>query len=272
MQQGSVVEVDSNGARGEVDTYIARVAHELTAPVSLISGSLENLQESLRLLVQYVEATDKLIGRNDEVSRLRADLRLDYRLENAPGLLQICSEGTQRLSHVVNQLRFRSRRAEHGGAAGRCDVAAVLRETLALALHGHGARPQVEVEIASEPLIASGRGDYLAQVFLNLVRNALDALDGVAQARLTIQARVLPDASEGGAGEIEVRVCDNGSGIPQADREHVFDEFFSTKPAHIGLGLGLSISRDIVHAVGGSLELANSGPHGTEFVVRLRPA
>lgn len=272
MQQGTSADFESVGARGEVDTYIARVAHELTAPVSLISGSLENLQESLRMLVQYVEATEKILGRNDEIARLRADLRLDYRLENTPGLLRICSEGAQRLSHVVTQLRFHSRRAEHGAAAGRADVGAVLRETLALALHGHGERPEVELEITREPLVAVGRGDFLAQVFLNLVRNALDALEGHPAPRLSLRAQILPGACEGGSAAVEVRVRDHGSGIPEAARHRIFEEFFTTKPAHAGLGLGLSISRDILHAVGGRLELAETGPQGTEFVVTLRAA
>jgi len=251
---------------GDVNTYIARVAHELRTPVSLISGSLENLQESLHMLVRYVEATNKYIGPNDEVSQLRQDLRLDYRIENTPGLLRICSEGAQRLSHVVNQLRFYSRAPEIRAEA-RTDVNAVLRGAIAMALHDRPAPPRVELDLDPEVGLAVGPAEFLDQVFLNVVRNALDALAGGALPRLAVTARM--EAAAAPEGRILIEIADNGSGIPAAVQERIFDEFFTTKNAADGLGLGLSISRDIVTAVGGTIELLRTGSDGTAFRITL---
>lgn len=254
---------------GEVSTYLARVAHELRTPVSLISGSLENLQESMRMLVQYVEATNELLGGNDDATRLRQDLRLDYRLENAPGLLRICSEGAQRLNHVVNQLRFYTR----GPAVGldeRTDVADTLRRAVVMALHDRAAEVAVHWQVETDAGLAVGPAEFLGQVFLNVVRNAVDALTGAADPRLELVVRVV------GGGDaprrVEVDVGDNGPGIPEACRARIFDEFFSTKGAADGLGLGLSISRDIVRAVGGTIEVRETGAEGTVFRISLLAA
>lgn len=254
---------------GDVDVYLARVAHELRTPVSLISGSLENLQESLRTLLLYVEATSEILGANDEANRLRRDLRLDYRLENTPGLLRICSEGAQRLNHVVNQLRFHAR-SPAIDAGARTDVVDALRRAVAMALHDRELGVDVRWRVAADVGPAAGPAEFLGQVFLNVVRNAVDALAEVPAPQLDLVVRAV------GGGDaprrIEVDVRDNGHGIPEHCRTRIFDEFFSTKGGAAGLGLGLSISRDIVAAVGGTIELRHSGADGTAFRITLAAA
>ncbi len=253
---------------GAVNTTIARVAHELRTPVSLISGSLENLQESMRMLVEYVEATEKWLGRNDEVTQLREDLRLDYRIEHTPGLLRICSEGAQRLSHVVNQLRFYARAPEIRADA-RTDVRACLNAAVAMARHGRSHAVEVVWNVDSGVDSVAGPAEFLGQVFLNVVRNALDAIAAAEAPRLEITARAV---EEQGHSFIECIIRDNGPGIPAAHRDRIFDDFFSTKHGAEGLGLGLSISRDIVQAVGGAIAVAETGAAGTAFRILLRPA
>ncbi len=259
----------AHASGGEVNVYLARVAHELRTPVSLISGSLENLQESMHMLVRYVEETERLLDRNDEATRLRRDLRLDYRIENAPGLLRICSEGAQRLNHVVNQLRFYARGPAVDGDEITDPIDAV-RRAVAMALPGRGIRAEVEWFVDPQVSTVIGPAEFLGQVFLNVVRNALDAMAEVADPRLEIVVR----AVAGGDAEklVEIVIGDNGPGVPEEIRDRVFDEFFSTKSAADGLGLGLSISRDIVRAVGGEIELQRTGPTGTDFRILLRAA
>jgi len=250
-----------DGAAQNVDTYIARVAHELRTPVSLIAGSLENLQESMDMLVRYVAATEKYLGRHDEAAQLRRELRLDYRIENTPGLLKICSEGAQRLSHVVEQMRRSNARS-----AARSDLVAVLRAAVAMASHDRPQPPRIAWFLP--PGLGAVQGDEhsLGQVFLNIVRNAFDAVESVADPCITIAAT----RSDAGAdGWVEVSVRDNGGGIAASVRDRIFDEFVTTKPTAAGIGLGLSISRDIIQSVGGEISLRASGPEGTEFQVRL---
>jgi signal transduction histidine kinase len=245
---------------------MARVAHELTTPVSLISGSLENLQESLASLVRYVEATDKYLTADTEIARLRADLRLDHRLRHTEGLLQICSEGARRLTHVVAQLRGGLPPAAQ--LAGRVtDLRSILDGAVAMAAHGRARQPMVVTDCLPSHIPVSVNPQSLGQVLLNVVRNAFDALEGRADARVDIEARVQhATAAQPSAVRALVSIRDNGPGIPADHRAHIFAEGFSTKSTRGGLGLGLAISREIMTSLGGSIELLPPG-EGTEFLI-----
>lgn len=255
----------------EVDRF-ARVAHELTAPVNLISGSLQNLEESFASLVQYVRETSKFLDQHDESLALRAQLLLDRRLENASELWRICSEGTRRLNFAVGQLRSCARPAA-GEVTESTVLQGVLESSLRLALHGRQPQPCVDRDFGSDSLWVLGNGDALGQVFGNLFANACDALAKVPGPKLFVAART----TRGGDGRdlAEVRVCDNGPGVAPAHRERIFEPYFTTKASTSGLGLGLAICREIVEGCGGTLKLAESGRPGAEFVVQLplaRPA
>lgn len=248
---------------------MARIAHELTTPVSLISGSLENLQESLASLVRYVEATEKYLTHTEEITRLRADLRLDHRLRDTPDLMQICAEGARRLNHVVNELRSVDRTAPPLADEPK-DLRSIIDAAVAMARHGRSDQPLVVTDcVPSEILVLRG-SQSLGQVLLNVVRNAFDALEDRDDARVDIEARLRPPASlEGGrSGGALIRVRDNGPGIPESGRELIFDEGVSTKLGRGGLGLGLAISRDLMVAMGGRLVLSPRR-RGAEFLVEV---
>lgn len=265
MQGPSPSTIDEIGAADQVGRYIARVAHELRTPVSLIAGSLENLQESMDMLVRYVAATEKYLGAHDEAARLRRDLQLDYRIENTPGLLRICSEGAQRLRHVVEQLRTQAQ-ADRSHAAASADVAAVLRGSVAMARHERGCAATVVWNLAPDLGLVAGSEHFLGQVFLNIVRNAFDAVADAADPLVVITATV---AETEGHASVVVIVRDDGPGIPPASCERVFDEFFTTKGEAGGVGLGLAISRDIVRALGGTITAGNHDHGGAEVRVVL---
>lgn len=233
--------------------------------MSLISGSLENLQESLATLVRYVEATDKYLTGSEEVSRLRADLRLDRRLADTTGLLEICAEGARRLSHVVEQLRATPPLAT-APAGQASDLRAIVDAAVAMAAFGRRSRPLVVPDFSPGRIAVSGNMQSLGQVFLNLVRNAFDALDGQAGARVDIEARLRD--GDGTTCTAVVCVRDNGPGIKAEHRDRIFDEFFTTKAEGGGLGLGLSVCREIVAAMGGSIQLLTPS-RGTEFLIEL---
>jgi two-component system NtrC family sensor kinase len=108
-----------------------------------------------------------------------------------------------------------------------------------------------------------GRASDLQRVLINLIVNAADAAQGTAgQIQLIVQTG--PDSS------VELRVQDDGPGVPAAIAQRIFEPFFSTKEAGEGTGLGLSISRSIAEAHGGSLFLeSSSSTPGATFVLRL---
>jgi len=112
-----------------------------------------------------------------------------------------------------------------------------------------------------------GSAGQLQQVVMNLMENALDAMNGagVAQPKLSIRIEAAPR-------EVLLRVRDNGPGIPADNLSRIFEPFFTTKPVGKGTGLGLSISYGIVEQHGGQLTAGNPPGGGAEFVARLRAA
>jgi signal transduction histidine kinase len=112
--------------------------------------------------------------------------------------------------------------------------------------------------------LTSGCCAELQRVLVNLIFNAADA----TQTGGRIQMAASASAPMG----IEISVTDNGPGVPEALREHIFEAFFSTKSASEGTGLGLALSRSIVEAHGGQLVLDATSTPGARFILRLPAA
>jgi len=134
-------------------------------------------------------------------------------------------------------------------------------------------RPEIVVikDYGDLPLVECYAGQ-LNQVFMNLLTNAIDALEGdqtqsfeqLQAAKIEICTRLL------GTQSVEIRIADNGPGIAEADQRRLFDPFFTTKPIGQGTGLGLSISYQIVtDRHGGTLRCVSVPGQGTEFVIEI---
>jgi C4-dicarboxylate-specific signal transduction histidine kinase len=109
------------------------------------------------------------------------------------------------------------------------------------------------------------------QVLINLLTNARDAVAERMGTDPTHTGKILVTA-RAADGFVELRVTDNGAGIPDTLRSRIFDPFFSTKETGKGMGLGLSISFSIAHSFGGELLLESTSSTGTTFVLRLPEA
>jgi signal transduction histidine kinase len=120
----------------------------------------------------------------------------------------------------------------------------------------------LRTELASDLPPIHGDEQALQQVFINLVLNAVDALP--PRGKITIAA-----SKSRQAGFIEIRVSDNGPGIPEHILPRVFDPFFTTKVKEKGTGLGLSVSQGIVHRLGGSIDVESRVGQGTTFIILL---
>lgn len=120
----------------------------------------------------------------------------------------------------------------------------------------------VDVQLDPTPVYVRAKIGHLEDVWLNLLMNAHDALDGVEAARIMLSSRLVD-------GEIEVTVHDNGPGVPTEYQEHIFNPFFTTKPVGEGTGLGLYICKQISEECHGRIILDTTVPQGACFRVNI---
>ncbi|WP_376960494.1 ATP-binding protein [Azospirillum sp. A26] len=236
-------------------------AGKLAALGQLAAGVGHELNQPLAAIRSYAHNGRKLIGLG--------------RVEEAEGNLGKIADLTARMANITNHLKRFARRPD--SRLGAVELAPVIQG--ALSLFGNRLREEaVAVELAlpdadpasGTPLRVRAEEVRLEQVLVNLLSNALDAVAGAPVRRILIRAEIVEDGEEGAAVRIEVR--DSGSGIAADPVAQIFDPFFTTKPVGTGLGLGLSISYNIVRDFGGVLSVAESGPDGTAFVLTLTRA
>jgi signal transduction histidine kinase len=181
--------------------------------------------------------------------------------------------GTDRIRHLSTSLRIFSRADTSGKVAFNLHEG--IDSTLIILKHrlkANEQRPEITVikEYGNLPLVSCYPGQ-LNQVFLNLLANAIDALDESTQERDTNfrQISICTEVSQDGQWAI-VRIKDNGTGMSEAVKQKVFDYLFTTKPVGKGTGLGLSISRQIVmEKHGGKLSCISSPGEGSHFIIEI---
>jgi C4-dicarboxylate-specific signal transduction histidine kinase len=166
-------------------------------------------------------------------------------------------------SQIIEGLRAMFNRTTRGRAS--LDVADLVREVLAIVdLDLRAQRVLVSTALpAALPQIMGDRGQ-LQQVFLNMIRNAVESMRSVSDRERRL--RISSDFNERTA-EIRVSIEDSGPGINQQDEKQIFEPFFSTKPA--GMGIGLTICQSIVVSHGGSLRAFANKPYGAVFEIVL---
>jgi two-component system, LuxR family, sensor kinase FixL len=211
------------------------LAHELNQPLTAI---LSNAQAAQRFLAHSPPRVDKL-------AEILADI----------------VKSDHRAGAVIQRLRSLLRKEE--AQRHRLDINEVVEESLRL-MRSDLLNRQVVVsaDLAEALPVVSGDRNQLQQVLLNLVINGCDAMDGrEVDRRLLLRTRTTTD------GNVEVCVADQGTGIPSADLERIFEPFVTTK-AH-GMGLGLAICRSIVEAHGGLLWATNNADRGATLHCEL---
>jgi len=246
--------------------FVAGIAHELNNPIGFVSSNLEHLRRAVgaleEMLAAYADAPAGTAAASELAARRRA-LRIDPLLEDLPSVLQDCEEGARRAAEIVAALRAFAR-SDQPGAWSRVDLRERLDRTLALLRHRLAAGVSVERDYGDVPPIECLAGQ-LDQVLLNVLANAIDAVDG----RGTIQVRTRLEHVPPAAPQAVVSVRDDGAGMPPQVRARVFDPFFTTKPEGRGMGLGLSVSYGIVERHGGTIVVESAPGSGTTFTLSL---
>lgn len=179
--------------------------------------------------------------------------------EIAAANLSTIGELVERMGKITASLRSFARRSEHAG--GRARLAAAVDAALFL-LHPRLSREPVTVEQQLDAVELAIDQTRLEQILVNLLANAMDALQGSEGGRI-----VLSGQQQGSS--YRLSISDNGSGLPEHVLKHLFEPFFTTKPAERGLGLGLTLSASLASAAGGSLTASQSALGGAEFTLTL---
>lgn len=258
---------------------IAGVAHEINNPLNCICGNLNYAQAYTKDLLTLIETYQASYPQpTAAVVDCTEEIDLEFLQQDLREMLESMSHAADRLRQLVTSLRNFSRLDEPD--VKPVDLHEGLDSTL-LILHNrlkdNGDRPAIQVHktYGSLPLVMC-YGSALNQVFMNLLANAIDALDDWCnngapvgfRPEITLATRILADGQRDS--QVEITISDNGPGIPKAVRDHIFEPLFTTKPLGKGSGLGLAISRSIiVEKHGGSLTCSSMPGQGSQFTLRL---
>ena len=228
---------------------MAGIAHEINTPIGAIHSMHDTLVRAVEKLKEVIE--------NDFSEELKAHHGLQRALKIINDCNRVIETGTERVTTIVRSLRNFARvdEAEYRDV----DVHQGLEDTLMLVHHDIKGRVEVVRNYGDLPLVCC-RAGRLNQVFLNILNNAQQAIDG--KGVITISTSKRDD-------EVEVAIQDSGAGIPAENLERIFEPGFTTKPMGTGTGLGLSICCQILREHGGRIEVDSTPDTGTTFTVIL---
>ncbi|BCL36212.1 sensor histidine kinase [Nostoc sp. MS1] len=258
-------------------SMVADVAHEINNPVGFIIGNLNPAFEYIHDLFHLINLYQQHYPNPcPEIQTEMAVIDFEYIREDLPKLIDSMKEGTTRISNLSNSLRTFSRSDTEYKIL--FDIHEGLDSTLCILQHRLKANqdhPQIQVikEYGEIPAINCFPGQ-LNQVFMNILANAVDALEesNLGLSFVEIQQRnnqiIITTNIENNS--ILIRIRDNGCGIPEDIKSKIFAHSFTTKPVGKGTGLGLAIAQQIItQKHGGTLQVNSVVGEGSEFVITL---
>ena len=280
--QAQLIQAEKMSGLGQL---VAGVAHEINNPVNFIYGNLSHTADytqNLLKLIQLYQQTYPVT--NAQIEEKIEEFELDFISEDLPKILTSMKVGADRIRQIVLSLRNFSRLDE--AEKKPVDIHEGIDSTLMILQNRLKAKPDhPAIEIVKEygdlPLVECYAGQ-LNQVFMNILANAIDALENYDNqrspkdiqknpSRITIRTKlVTKETGPGYSKNVVIQFQDNGSGMTETVRQQAFNPFFTTKQTGKGTGLGLSISYQIVVDKHGGLLQCFSQPHqGTEFRIEI---
>src|SRR5437763_13234596 len=260
--QDRLVQTEKLASLGQLT---AGIAHEIKNPLNFVnnfSAMSAELTGELNEALKSASLSSKLRQEVDELTRILKD-----------NLEKVVQHG-KRADSIVKNMLLHSRQGS--GEHRPADINALLDESLNLAYHGARAeKPQFHLTLRREFDQAAGTLELFPQeitrVFLNLISNGFYALTKRKTDNGEVPFEPVLSAATRNLGDgVEIRIRDNGTGIPPDVKEKMFDPFFTTKPAGEGTGLGLSMSHDIiVKQHGGRIDVETEAGQFTEFRIVL---
>ena len=243
----------------------AGVAHEINNPIGFVHSNLGVLETHIADIFEVIDAYDAAIGQGaqpqalEAVWQLKAKKEFEYLKTDMPALLAESKDGLLRVKDIVQNLKDFSRvgvsQWEWADVHLCLDstlkiLASEIQTKCTLVKHYESGLPQIRCIPAQ-----------LNQVFMNLLANAVNAVDTGGNITITTQSLT--------PGTIRISISDTGCGIPAENLGRIFDPFFTTNPIGKGMGLGLSIVYGIVRKHYGRIEVESTVGQGSTFVLTL---
>ncbi len=280
--QLQLVESEKMATLGQL---VAGIAHEINNPIGFLKGNIEPAKNYVEDLLSLIEMYGKTFPNpGAAIQKQIEQIDLDFLREDLPKLINSMNLGVERIRHITNSLRIFSRTDSDRKVSLKIHEG--IESTLLILKHRIKAN-----ENRPEILIVKNYGDLpeiccfpgqLNQVFMNLLSNAIDALEESNEGRnfadikanpnkILIQTRLEKSLSASGRNAgLTIKIADNGIGMKEEVRERIFDQGFTTKSVGKGTGLGLAIARKIVtEKHHGTLTCASKPGIGTEFTIWL---
>ncbi len=273
--QSQLLQAEKMSSLGQL---VAGIAHEINNPVNFIHGNLMHVQEYTYGLLNLVECYQAVYpDAAPQVQAIAEEIELDFVQEDLPKMLDSMRIGTDRIRHIVLSLRNFSRTDEASFKA--VNIHEGIESTLLILQHRLKARPErPEIKVVRDygelPVVECYAGQ-LNQVFMNILANAIDALEDCSAqqtyaenqeqpCQITIRTTAIDSEW------VEIAIADNGPGISPEVQQRIFDPFFTTKPVGKGTGMGMSISYQIVtEKHKGKLSCISTPGQGAEFILQI---
>jgi len=292
--QAQLIQKEKMSALGQL---VAGVAHEINNPVNFIYGNLSHAKEFVGNLINLVRLyQEKHPYSAGEIYEYQESIEADFLMEDLPKMLSSMEVGAERIRQIVLSLKFFSRKDE--AEMGVFNVHDGIDSTLMILqnrLKAYAKHPEIHIVKEYGPLLTvESFAGLMNQVFMNIISNAIDALEEYNQERspgeikaspstITIRTSMVQGDKENNpelisnsllsnhhASYVLIAISDNGPGISEAVQARLFDPFFTTKPVGKGTGLGLSISYQIVvEKHGGALWCESEPGSGTTFLIKI---
>ncbi|MEL6320236.1 MAG: response regulator [Cyanobacteria bacterium J06626_14] len=273
--QSSQIQLVQQEKMSALGNLVAGIAHEINNPIGFVRGNVRELQRNLKDIFEHISLYQQHDS-TENITEHAEDIDLDFLLEDIPKMIESMAIGCDRIRDISHSLRTFSR--EDQNTLTPFNLHDGLESTLLILKHrlkSKDDRPAIQVtkDYGDLPKIECFPGQ-LNQVFMNILANAIDAIEENYQKNSLDNTTTEPSQiiikTSATDEQVHIQIRDNGPGMPETVKQKIFDHLFTTKEVGKGTGLGLAISHQIVVEKHGGALTVNSNPgHGTEFRIML---